>query len=85
MPTRKILEAPELGIPRYKKCWFLMVSVIERFHRIINCSIFAFFMCVHNLFCITGLHLVENGTTDQKDSSAIYRMLPLPLTKTNCV
>lgn len=42
-------------------------------------------MCVHNLFCITGLHLVENGTTDQKDSSAVYRMLPLPLTKTDCV
>lgn len=42
-------------------------------------------MCVHNFFYITGLHLVENGTTDQKDSSTVYRMLPLPLTKTICI
>lgn len=29
--------------------------------------------------------MVENGTTDQKDSSTVYRMLPLPLTKTICI
>ena len=40
---------------------------------------------MHNFFYITGLHLIENGTTGHKDSSTVNRTLPLPFTKTSCV